>query len=129
MHHSHCYTLNGYRYVFAKSTASGLTRFYALRVNSADNTAVFEYRPEGLDEGFRTLAIPGLNLTGDDYHHLGISVYGTALWVYLNGRLHHQTTLTGALEDGVGVISLGGIPTGNAFYSGMSSTYYPQFPC
>ena len=108
-----------HRYVFAKSTTSGLTRFYTLRVNAAEGTALFEYRPEGLDIGFRTASIPGLALADGQFHHLVVSVYGRTLLVYLDGRLLHQAVLTGVVEDGQGTLHLGGLPGGNSYFSGM----------
>ena len=105
--------------MFAKTTTSGVTRFYTLRLNLAGGTALFEYRPEGLDVGFRTASIPGFALVDGQFHHLAVSVYDSTLLVYLDGRLHYQTMLTGAVEDGQGVLHLGGLPAGNAFFSGI----------
>lgn len=123
-HSSSSYSLTlHHRYVFAKTTSSGLTRFYALRLNSAEGTALFEYRPEGLNGGFRTTSIPGLTVADGQFHHLAVSVYDNGLSVYLDGQLHHQTTLTGALEDGQGIVSIGGLPAGSNFFSGVWMRY------
>ena len=106
------------RYVFAKSTTNGVTRFYALKLSSDDSTALFEYRPEGLDAGFRTVLIPDVNLADGGAHTLLVSVYGSALFLFVDGSLHHQSLLVGPVEDGPGSLLLGTVLGSSAFFSG-----------
>ena len=113
------------RYVFAKTSSSGLTRYYGLRISSSDDTALFEYRPEGLSGGFRTAVITDLSLSGDQLHHLAVTVYDRSVLVYINGGLHAHVTLTGSLEDGPGTMYLGGIPGTSNFFSGEIMSLTP----
>ena len=95
-------------YVFAKTTESGITRFYALFIESAQNTARFEYRPEGLDEGFRTLSLQDVNVADGEFHHIGVSVFGDTFALFIDGKLHSsRQRLIAALEDGPGMLFLG----------------------
>ena len=105
--------------MFAKSTTNGVTRFYALKLSSDDNTGLFEYRPEGLDAGFRTVLIPDLNVADGDSHTLLVSVYGNALFLFVDGNLHFQSELVGPVEDGPGSLLLGAALGSSASFSGM----------
>lgn len=109
-------------YVFAKATDSGATHFYALRINSNTNTAQFEYRPEGLDNGFRTISVLNFDVTDGIYHHVAIAVFGDVLFFYLDGALLQQTLLSGVLEDGIGEVYFGKIPGSNAVFEGEIHT-------
>ena len=106
--------------MFAKTSTSGLTRYFTLRLNSVDNSALFEYRPEGLNTGFQTVLITDLSLGAEGYRHLVVTVYDSSLLVYLNGVLHTHANLIGSLEDGPGTLYLGGIPgTSSEYFSGI----------
>lgn len=95
-------------YVFAKTTVSGLTTFYGLFLNSSEQRVYFEYRPEGLDQGSRTLILDGVNFADGDFHHFAVTVYGANFALYVDGRLHRsRMSLIGALEDGPGVLYIG----------------------
>ncbi len=95
------------RYIFAKTTTTGLTTFYALFLNSLERTATFEYRPEGLDEGSRSLVLQDVSVT-DGLHHIAISVYEDSVALYLDGRLHRaRMPLLRVLEDGPGTVVIG----------------------
>ena len=105
--------------MFAKTSSSGFTRYFALRLNSADSSALFEYRPEGLNTGFQSILISGLSLGSEGYHHLAVTVYDRSLLVYRDGVLHTHANLIGSLEDGPGTLYLGGIPDiSSDFFSG-----------
>lgn len=96
-----------FRYLFAKTTVSGLTTFYALFLNSIDQTATFEYHPEGLDEGSRSLVLQDVNVT-DGLHHISVSVFEDSVALYLDGRLHRtRMSLLRVLEDGPGTVMIG----------------------
>ena len=96
------------RYVFAKTTQSGLTSFYALYLNSTQQTAYFEYRHESLDEGFRTISLPQVNLADGQFHHVAVAVFGSDFALFIDGRLHSpRRTLIAALQDGPGILFLG----------------------
>ena len=97
-----------HRYVFAKTTVSGLTTFYALFLNSTERRAYFEYRPEGLDQGSRTLVLDDIDFADGSFHHFAVTVYGANFALYVDGRLHRsRTVLIAPLEDGPGVLFLG----------------------
>lgn len=106
------------RYVFAKTTISGLTTFYALFLNSTEQRAYFEYRPEGLDQGFRTLVLEGVNFADGNFHHFAITVYGMDFAFFVDGRLHGARSLVGTLEDGPGVLYVGRKLNNPTRYSG-----------
>lgn len=111
--------LSSCRYAFAKATASGVTRFYALKLSSeGDSTALFEYRPEGLDAGFRTVAIPDVGVADGNTHNLLVSVYGNAFFLFLDGKLHFQSFLVGPVEDGPGSLLVGTVSGSLTFFSG-----------
>ena len=95
------------RCLFAKTTPTGLTTFYSLCLDSEEQTAYFDYRPEGLDEGYRTLALSGVNLSGNTLHHVALSVFGDNFAFFLNGQLLFSQTLIAALEDGPGIVFIG----------------------
>lgn len=107
------------RYVFAKTTASGLTTFYALYLQSSEQRARFEYRPEGLDQGSRTLTLDDVNLADGDFHHFAITVYGMDFALFVDGRLHRsRVSLIGTLEDGPGILHVGRRLNNPTRYSG-----------
>ena len=104
----HIHTPCPLRYVFAKTTRSGLTSFYALYLNTTQQTAYFEYRHESLDEGFRTISLPQVNLADGQFHHIAVAVFGNDFALYIDGRLRSpRRTLIAALEDGPGILFLG----------------------
>ena len=94
-------------YLFAKTTPTGLTTFFGLRLDSETQTVYFDYRPEGLDEGYRTVAVTGVNVSDGRLHHVAVSVFGSDLILFLDGRSHLQQSLIAALEDGPGVFFIG----------------------
>jgi len=97
-----------FRYVFAKTTQSGLTSFYALYLDSEEQSAEFEYRHEGLEQGFRTIPLREVNVADGRFHHIATSVYGNAFALYIDGQLHGSPPmLIATLEDGSGVLYLG----------------------
>ena len=96
-----------FSYLFAKTTQTGLTTFYALRLSSNEQAIYFDYRPEGLDEGFRTLSITGIDLSDGQLHHIAVSVFGANLALFVDGQLYTTQSLIAALEDGPGVLFLG----------------------
>ena len=93
--------------MFAKTTPSGLTSFYALFLDSTEQSAFFEYRPEGLDEGFRTLLLERVNLSDGQLHHIAMTVFGNSFSFFVDGELHSTLSLIAALEDGPGEVFLG----------------------
>lgn len=108
-----------FRYVFAKTTLSGLTTFYGLRLNSTEGRAYFEYHPEGLEQGSRTLTLDGVNLADGEFHHFAVTVYGMTFALFLDGRLHQsRRSLIGTLEDGPGVLHIGRKLSDPTRYSG-----------
>ena len=110
-----------FRYVFAKTTQSGLTSFYALYLDSEVQSAVFEYRHEGLEQGFRTIPLSEINVADGRFHHIATSVYGNAFALYIDGQLHGSPPmLIATLEDGSGVLYLG---RRQAHTSRFSGTY------
>lgn len=97
-----------FRYIFAKTTLTGFTTFYALLLNSSEGRVYFEYHPEGLSEGFRTLVVDGVDISDGTFHHFAVSVYGVSFALYLDGRVHNsRDTLLNTLEDGPGILYLG----------------------
>lgn len=103
-----CYhSLFVHSYLFAKTTQTGLTSFYTLRLNSDEQTIYFDYRPEGLDEGFRTLALSGIDLSDGSFHHIAVSVFGADFALFVDGQLLESQSLIATLEDGPGVLYLG----------------------
>ena len=110
------------RYLFAKSTTNGVTRFYALKLSSEDDTALFEYRPEGLDEGFRTVLVPDVDFADGVTHTLLVSVYGNAFFLFVDGNLHFQSLLVGPVEDGPGSLLLGTVSGSSVFFSGETDS-------
>ena len=109
-----------FRYVFAKTTVSGLTTFYALYLNSTEQRAYFEYRPEGLDQGSRTLILDGVDFADGNFHHFAVTVYGADFALYVDGRLHRsRMSLIGALEDGPGILFIGRKLNNPSRFSGM----------
>lgn len=111
-----------YSYVFAKTTLTGRTIFYALFLNSWDRTAYFQYRPEGLEQGFRTILLQDIELTDGLFHHIAVSIFGNSLGLYIDGRLHksQRQTLQGTLEDGTGILLIGRRLTSSTRYQGES---------
>lgn len=106
------------RYLFAKTTATGLTTFYALYLNSLDQAITFEYRPEGLDEGSRSLLLQNVSLT-DGLHHLAVSVFEDSMALYLDGRLYQsRMPLLRVLEDGPGTVMIGRSLSSNTRFQG-----------
>lgn len=106
--------------MFAKTTLTGLTTFYGLYLNSSEQRAYFEYHPEGLDQGSRTLIIEGVNVSDGNFHHFAVSVYGLDFALFLDGRLHRsRVNLIGALEDGPGILYIGRKLSNPTRYSGM----------
>lgn len=95
------------RYLYAKTTPTGLTTFFALRFASDSQTVYFEYRPEGLDEGFRTVIMTGVDVTDGGLHHVALSVFGDDLTLFLDGRPRLSQSLIASLEDGPGVFFIG----------------------
>ena len=107
------------RYIFAKTTVTGLTTFYALYLNSSEQRAYFEYRPEGLDQGSRTLILDGVNVADGNFHHFAVIVYGMDFAFFMDGHLHRsRERLIGALEDGTGVLYIGRKLNNPSRYSG-----------
>lgn len=106
-------------FIFAKTTESGLTSFYALYLDSIAQTALFEYRHEGLDEGFRVLTITGVALGDGTSHHLALLVFGDRLVLFVDGHVHREETLIAALEDGPGELFLGQRRDSSLRYEGM----------
>lgn len=98
---------SSYSYLFAKTTPTGLTTFYSLYFNSNDQTAYFEYRPEGLDEGYRTVVLNGIDVSNDGFHHIAVSVFGNDLAVFVDGKQRFSQSLIASLEDGPGVLFIG----------------------
>ncbi len=97
-----------FSYVFAKTTLTGLTTFYALYLNSSEQRASFEYRPEGLDQGSRTLILNGVSVDDGNFHHFAITVYGMDFALYVDGVVHgSHVSLIGTLEDGPGTLNIG----------------------
>ncbi len=86
---------------------SGLTTFYGLYLDSLQQMVRFEYRHEGLDQGFRVLTIGGVSLADGAPHHLALLVFGDRLVLFVDGQVHSQQTLIAALEDGPGDFFLG----------------------
>lgn len=113
-------------YIFAKTTQSGLTSFYALYLNSTQQTARFEYRHESLEEGFRTLVLPQVNVADGQFHHLTVAVFGDNFALFVDGQLHSpRRTLIAALEDGPGVLFLGRKLQHSSRFGGlMHSVFY-----
>lgn len=110
-----------YSYVFAKTTVTGLTTFYGLRLSSTQQRAFFEYRPEGLEQGSRTLTLDGINLADGELHHLAVTVYGRDFALFLDGRLHQSPIrLVGVLEDGPGILYIGRKLNSPTRFSGTS---------
>ena len=108
-----------FRYVYAKTTQSGLTSFYALSLDSEEQSAEFEYRHEGLEQGFRTLPLREVNVADGRFHHIATSVYGNAFALYIDGQLHGSPPmLIAALEDGSGVLYLGHRQANTSRFSG-----------
>ena len=95
------------RYLFAKTTPTGLTTFFALRFDSGAQTVYFEYRPEGLDQGFRTVAMTDIDVSDGGLHHIAISVFGSDLTLFVEGQPRFRQSLIAALEDGPGVFFIG----------------------
>ena len=115
----HFTLLTSPRYVFAKTTPSGLTTFYGLRLNSTEGRAYFDYRPEGLEQGSRTLTLEGVNLADGEFHHFAVTVYGRDFALFLDGRLHQgRVSLIGTLEDGPGIFHIGRRPNDPSRFSG-----------
>ena len=70
--------------------------------------AYFEYRPEGLDEGFHVLSFPNVSIADGQFHHIAASVSGKSFELFIDGQSHSTPhELTAALEDGPGVFFLG----------------------
>ena len=108
------------RYVFAKTTPTGLTTFYALFLNSNDQTVSFEYRPEGLDEGSRSLVLQNVNIFNGDFHHLAVSVFGDSFALFVDGQIYgSRRLLLGALEDGPGTVMIGRRLGSNTRFQGV----------
>ena len=113
--------------MFAKTSLSGLTIFYALFLNSSSRTARFEYHPEGLDRGFRSLEFQNVDYADNTLHHFAISVFGRSVALFMDGVLHNnqRRTLVATLEDGPGTILVGRRLQSDTRYSGlMHSMFY-----
>ena len=95
------------RYLFAKTSQTGLTTFYGLRFDSEEQTAYFDYRPEGLDEGYRTLVLSGVGIAGGGLHHVAVSVFGADFALFIDGQVIFRQSLIATLEDGPGVLFIG----------------------
>lgn len=110
-----------YSYVFTKTSFTGLTVFYALFLNSSARTARFEYHPEGLDSGFRSLEFQNVNFADTAFHHFTISVFGSSVAFFVDGVLHNnqRRTLVATLEDGPGVTFVGRRLQSSSRYSGL----------
>ena len=116
--HTHTHTI---RYVFAKTTQNGATTFYALFLDSEEQSATFQYRHVGLEEGFRSLILPGINMADRRFHHIAVSVFGSNLALYIDGQLHSAHMLVANVEDGSGVVFLGRRVQDRSRFSGMHS--------
>ena len=89
----------------------------------SEQRAYFEYHPEGLDEGSRTLTLDGVNITTGRFHHFAVTVYGTDFTLFVDGRQHgSRISLVGALEDGPGILFVGQKLNSQTRYSGMHPT-------
>ena len=106
--------------MYAKSTPTGLTKFHALYLNSTNQSVQFQYHPEGLPSGYRTLNVPGVNAADGSFHHVAVSIYGSSFALFVDGVLVGQQryTLDAALEDGNGVFYLGRTVMSSPLYSG-----------
>ena len=93
--------------MFGKTTVSRLTTFYALYLDSVEQTALFEYRHEGLDQGFRTLLLEDVAIADGTIHHIAVEVFGDNFALFVDGGLHSRHQLIAALEDGPGETFLG----------------------
>ena len=94
--------------MYSKSTPTGLTQFHALYLNSSNQSVQFQYHPEGLPSGYRTINVPGVNFADGSFHHVAVSVYGNSFALFVDGvLLGKRYTLDAALEDGSGVLYLG----------------------
>ena len=108
-----------FRYVYAKSTPSGLTEFHALYLNSTSQSVQFQYHPEGLQSGYNTLNVAGVNIADGSFHHVAVSVYGNSFALFVDGLLLGQRyTLNAPVEDGVGVFYLGRTVAISPLFSG-----------
>jgi len=77
-------------------------------LNSIDNSITFGYRPEGLDEGSRSLVVEDVRIADGAFHHVGVSVFGDSFALFINGRLVGlRQRLIGPLEDGPGRVMIG----------------------
>ena len=113
------YQFYNFRYVFAKTTVSGNTTFYALYLNSTEQRAYFEYRQENLTEGYRTLNLYNVNLADGDFHHFAVAVYGTYFALFVDGRLHRSwMRLDGVLHDKQGMLCVGKKQNNTIRYAG-----------
>ena len=96
-----------FSYLFAKTTQTGLTTFYSLRFDSNEQAVYFDYRPEGLDEGYRTVVLAGVDISRGGLHHVAVSVFGADFALFIDGQLQFSQSLIAVLEDGPGVLFIG----------------------
>ena len=78
-----------------------------MQFNSREHAVYFDYHPEGLDEGQRTLALPDIRVSDGELHHIAMSVFGADFTLFLDGEMRASLSLVAALEDGPGVLFLG----------------------
>ena len=80
------------------------------------------YRHEGLEEGFRSSPLLGINVADRRFHHIAVSVFGSNFALYVDGQLHPDSRmLVARVEDGSGVVFLGRRVQDRSRFSGMYS--------
>ena len=86
-------------YLFAKAPINGSVVHYALYVDNTRHEMLFEYQPVGLESGFRTVLLRGVNLAGPRPQYVLLVVYRDYLTVFLDGELITREQLEDRIQD------------------------------
>lgn len=109
--------------ILSKTTNSGNTRIYTLRVLST--SIHLDYRPAGTSSGYKTVSVQAaVRLL--QWSHVAVTVYQKNVAFYVNGRLARTATLQGAISDGNGDILVGQVVRGSSTsaYKGQMQELY-----
>ena len=87
-----------FRYILAKTSATGLTAFYALESNAARSELVFRYREAGRPIASTDL-LSGVAFLPNVWYHVAVVLYSTQMVLYVNGVRRTSHSLPGRIED------------------------------
>ena len=69
------------------------------------------------------MVLAGIDVSGGEFHHVAVSVFGSGLAVFVNGQQRFSQSLIAALEDGPGVLFIGRKLGDNSRLQGRHTIY------